>query len=237
MRAEPSPADPVLQRLPAATWRSSPALVVAGVVPLLAYVLAGWVLGPAAPAAWVLVGLLSAPAVLWAVDRLHGELFDLEDTRPGLTRRLVVVGVFISIPCLLAAWSTFAAAVAASSGSVFFQVLAVAGTALTVVSVLIAVVAVPIGTVRADVTVRTIALASFLAGARRPLGPIAAVATAAAVAWLGFTWFGGLLVFVVPVLVVFAIGGAWPTATAFGISLPPLAPTRSAAARARPGEA
>jgi len=237
MHADSAPGDPVLRRLPAATWRSSPALVVAGAFPLLVYVLVGWVFGPGAPTVWVLVGLVSAPVVLWAMDRLQGELFDLDGVRPGLMRRLVVAEVFIAAPLLLAAWSTFASTVATSSGSVIFQVLAVAGTALTMVSVLVAVVAVPIGTVRADVTVRTITIASFLAAARRPLGPIAATATAVAIGWLGLTWFTGLLVFVVPVLVVFAVGCAWPTATAFGVALPHLAPTRSSTARARHGEA
>ncbi|WP_157001036.1 hypothetical protein [Agromyces laixinhei] len=229
MRSESPIIDPVLQRLPAAAWRASPALAVSGVVPLLVFVLVGWLLGPGSPSVWILVGLLSAPVVVWAMGRLQGELFELGDQRPDLMRRLVVAEVFIGAPCLLAAWSTFAAAVAASAGSVLFEVLAVAGTVLTVVSVLIAVVALPIGTARADVTVRTIALASFLAGARRPLGPIAAVAMAVAIGWLGLTWFTGLLVFVVPVAVVFAVGGAWPTATAFGISLPPLAPSRLSA--------
>ncbi|MCD2443607.1 hypothetical protein LQ757_15110 [Agromyces sp. SYSU K20354] len=225
--ADESPVvDPVLRRLPGAAWRSLPALAVLGVAVVAAYVGAGWLLGPSSPLAWVAVGIVAAPAVAWAVDRMQGELFELDDRRPGVGRRLVVVWTCTLAPCLLAAWSSFVAAIADSSGSPYFQVLAVAGTVLVVVVALVAVVAIPVGTMRGDVRVRTIVVMSFLATIRRPLGPLAAIVVTVAVVWLGLTWFTGLLALAAPVFAVLAVAAAWPTVTAFGVALPSLTPQR-----------
>ncbi|WP_022889515.1 hypothetical protein [Agromyces italicus] len=219
--------DPVLRRLPSAAWHTLPALAILGVVNVAAYVGAGWLLGPGSPLTWIAVGVVVAPPLAWAIDRLQGELFELDDRRPGLGSRLAVAWTCTLALCVLAAWSSFVAAVADASGSPFFQVLAVAGTVLVAVAALVAAVAVPLGSTRADVRVRTIVLVAFLAAVRRPLGPIAAVAATAAVVWLGLTWFTGLLALAASVFAVLAVACAWPTLTAFGVALPPLAPLRS----------
>ncbi|MDF0513712.1 hypothetical protein PX701_08765 [Agromyces sp. H3Y2-19a] len=229
--------DPVLRRLPAAAWRSLPALAVLGVAVVAVYAAAGRVLGPASPITWIVVAALAAPGLLWAVDRLGAELFELGGERPGFGRRLLVVAVFAVAPCMLAAWSALVAVVAEASGSVAFQVLAVAGTALAVVAALVAAVAIPVGVVRADVRLRSIVAMAFIAVVRRPLGPVSAVVAAAAVVWLGLTWLTVLLAIAAPVFVVLAVGCAWPTAAAVGVALPPLVPLRRSPITVTQGEA
>lgn len=233
MTTDPSDGvDGLLRRLPAAAWRSLAPLVVAGVSTGAAWGTASWMFG-SAPLVGVIVAAVSVVPVTWAVTTLNGELFDRE--RPSLARRSVVVLVFSLAPCLFAAWSGFTAAVAEPARALLLQIVAVAAVVAAVLAALVGVVAVAVGSVRDDVRVPTVALVALLATLRRPIAPVSALLAGGAVAWLGLTWFSGFVFLAAPVLIVLAVPAGWYAASAFGVSLPPLAPLRPLRARAVKG--
>jgi len=229
--------DPVLRRLPAATWRALPALAVLGLTTLLAFVGSALTLGLAAPWTPAVVGVVSAPVALWALDSLQGEIFDQAPESGGWLRRLLLVEVLIAVPTALAAWSGFVAEIAETAGSIFFQILAVAAAFASLATALLAVVAIPLANIRRDVGVRAVLIASIIAIGRRPLASTAALLTGAALTWLALTSFTGLFLFVAPLLVILAVAAAWSTVARVGVTLPPLAPLRHLRKRTTQGMA
>lgn len=216
--------DPVLLRLPAAAWRALAPLGITGTAALTAGAFAAAWFGPGSPLVPLLIAAGTVAPAAWAIGSLLGRLFECPPVSYG--RRLRIVAVGVGIPAIAVAWSMLTAAVAAVAATPFFPVLAVAATLVAVLCAVIAVVAVPVGAMRDDVTLRTVATVSAVAALRRPVGPLAALAATAALAWMGLTWFGGLLLLVAPLLLVLAVAAAWPVATASGVALPPLAPAR-----------
>jgi hypothetical protein len=216
--------DPVLLRLPAAAWRALAPLAVTGTAALAAWAFATAGFGPGSPLVPVLVAVCCAFPAAWAIGSLHDRLFDRPPVRYG--RRLLLTLLGAGIPAIAFAWSFLTAVVAEAATVPLFPVLALAAAIVAVLCAMVAVVAVPIGAMRADVSLRTLVTVSAVAALRRPLGPLAALAASAALAWLGLTWFGGLLLLVAPLLIVLSAAAAWPVATATGVALPPLAPAR-----------
>lgn len=217
-----APLDPVLRRLPAAVWQALPSLAVAGVLSLGAGTAAAWLLGPSSPLMPLATALPTAPAMAWAIRSLHRSLFD---TPTGAwLRGLGLASAALAGPAALAAWSVLSAAVADASRSVFFQTIGVAAALAAVVLAVLMVVALPVAQLRPDVRLRSVLAMAVLAVARRPLGPLAALAVPLAVGWLGVTWFGGLLALVAPVLILLLVAAAWPTARSAGVAMPPLTP-------------
>lgn len=216
--------DPVLLRLPGAAWRALAPLGVTGVTGLAAWAFATALLGPGSPLVPVLVVGASAFPAAWALGSMHDRIFDRPPARYG--RRLTLMLLGAGMPAVAVAWSMLTAAVAEAAAVPLFPVLAVAATLVAVLCAIVAVVAVPVGAMRDDVSLRTLVTVSAVAALRRPAGPLAALAASSALTWLGLTWFGGLLLFVAPVLMVLAVAAAWPAATASGVALPPLPPAR-----------
>lgn len=204
-----------------ASWRALPALGFAGVSALAVWWVACWLFGVGSPFSLVAVGLGTAPLVVLAVDAVHAQFFDLDNSRPANKRRLLVVSIGLGAPAITAAWSVFAAAVATAARSPLLQISSVAASLAFVVFLAIGAVAVPLGLARGDSSIRAVFVAAALAAMRRPLPPIAAVLTATAVGWIGMTWFGGLLVFVLPIFVIVAVAASWSVVPCVGVRLPP----------------
>lgn len=220
----PAAVDPVLLRLPAAAWRALAPLGVTGAAALAAWAFGGALLGPASPLVPLLVVAACAVPAAWALGALHDRIFDHAAVR--LRRRVLAVAVGAGAPAVLLAWSQVTSAIAASAAVPLFAVLAFAALLLSAAVALVAVVAEPVAALRDDVGLRTVAVVCAVAAVRRPLGPLAALAVSAAVAWLGLTWFGGLLLLAAPLLVLLSVAAAWPVAAASGVALPPLVPGR-----------
>lgn len=216
--------DPVLRRLPGAAWRSLPALAVAGVVAVGAWWVAGWMLGVDSPVVSIAAGLVCGAMAAVAVDAVEREVFDLGR---GGSRRWRSAALAMAVGAVaggLAAWSTFAAVVAEAAASALLQVTAVASAVAVAAVIIVAAVALPVVAARPDATARAVLIAGVVAVVRRPLPSVAAVLCSAAIAWLGLTWFAGLLVFVVPVFATLAVAAAWSSAAPLGVALPPLSP-------------
>jgi hypothetical protein len=226
--------DAVLLRLPGAAWRALPWLAVCGAGTSLAVVVAFWSTAWMPVLTWPVGALLASPFVAWAVDAVHRQLFD-EQTAAPRRRRLLAAAIGCVAPAALAAWSSLVAGLADASSAWPLQVLAVAAVVAAAVCAAVGVVAVPLAAIRGDAALRSIAALSFVAVVRRPLGALAALASAAAVVWLGLSWFAGLLVLAGPVLVVLMVGAAWTTALSVGVHLPDLAVLRPRI-RTSPGE-
>lgn len=219
--ASVGPGDLVLLRLPGAAWRALPVLAVCGVGTAGVTTLAVWVTAWMPVLAMSLAAVLVSPLFAWAVDAVHRQLF-AERTHVPRGRRALAAGIGCVVPAMFATWSTLAAGLAEATQSSPLQVLAVAALVAAAVCAAVAVVAIPLADVRDDAALRSIVAISFVAVARRPLGAIAALGCAAAVVWLGLTWFAGLLVLAAPVLIVLMVGAAWTTAVAAGVDLPML---------------
>lgn len=219
--------DAVLGRLLAAAWPALPALAMAGFVSVAAATVSSWSLGPANPWTPLIAGVLTAPAALWAVDGLHAAAFDVPPQRTWRRGRLIRAELLVAVVTGLASWSLLAATAAEASRGVLFQVLAVAGVILAVLAALVCSVALPVGALRGEIRLATVVRFALYATLRRPVGPLSALLTGGAVAWLGLTWFSGLLFLAVPVFLLVGVVSAWPTAAASGLVLPDLLPTPS----------
>lgn len=213
----PDEVDGVLRVLGHATWRSLAPLTVLGVGSLLLSAGALWTLGGSVAWSILPIGLLVSPLVLWALDKIHAELFELPD-RPGYRVRQWRTSFLIGIPAFLSTWVMAVAPIAERSVWLAFGLIA-AVTMLAVV-VLITSVALPVAVIRGDVGLAAIVMCAFLALVRRPAAAIAAVIVPAVAAWLGLTWFAGLLIAVLPCFVVLSVAAAWTTVIAFGVSAP-----------------
>ncbi|MBS0023749.1 hypothetical protein [Microbacterium paraoxydans] len=220
----PAAVDPVLRRLPAAAWRALAPLAVTGATGLAAWAFGAALLGPGSPAVPVLVVAACATPAAWALGALHDGLFDHAAVR--LRRRVLTVAVGAGAPALLLAWAQLIGVVAGVAEVPLFPVLALAAVLGAAALSVVAVVAVPVAALRDDVSLRTVAVVCAVAALRRPLAPVAALAVPIAVAWLGLTWFGGLLLLVAPLLVLLSVAAAWPVAAESGVALPPLTPGR-----------
>jgi len=228
--------DELLRRLPRAVWRALPALASSGVATLLIGVAVIWALGPASAWTPVAVGVLAAPLAAWAIDAVHGELF-AEHRRVAWTRRLIVSELAVGVPTLLASSSLVASAAAEHAHLVAFQVVAVAGTLAVVVTSAVAVVMLPLGLVRGEVRLRSLVAVCAVATVRRPLAAFSTLAAASVIAWLGSTWFAGILIACAPALGVLAVAAAWATVVPFGVTLPELIPLRTRGRSTTRGEA
>lgn len=218
--------DSILLRLPGAAWRALPLLTLCGAAAAGLVALAAWAGVIAPPLVPVLAAAAASPLIAVGMDAVHRQLF-VELTPVSRARRMLASALACTIPALLACWSVVVAGIADAAGSWPLQVLAVAAVAAAVICAAVAVVALPLALWRADASLRSIALLCLLAAIQHPLGSLAALASAAAVVWLGLTWFAGLLILVVPVLVVLSIGASWTTAAAAGVRIPRLSPMRS----------
>ncbi|MEI3844637.1 MULTISPECIES: hypothetical protein [unclassified Microbacterium] len=217
------PEDTLLRSLGRAAWRALPVLAACGTAAAGLAALAFWI-GLRMPGFVPLIAVvLVAPLLAVSIDAVQRHLFE-EPTAVHRARRVLVPAIGCAVPAAFAVGSTVLGVLADSNGSWPLQVLAVAAVGAAVVAALVAVVALPVAAWRADVSVRSVVVFSLVAVVRRPLGAVAALLAAAAVVWLGLTWFAGLLILVVPVLTVLMVGAAWPTASASGVRLPALVP-------------
>src|SRR5690606_9121897 len=97
--------DVVLGRMLAAAWPALPAIAVTGITSTGAGFAAAGLLGPQSPWLPLLVGLVAAPAILWAVDSMHDAVFDVRRPRLWDPRRLLRVEVPVLLVTGTASWS------------------------------------------------------------------------------------------------------------------------------------
>lgn len=226
MSDSPAGGNAVLRRLAGASWRALPTLALVGVGAVCAWWLVAWLLGPGSPAFALAASVIAMPAIAAAIDAVQRGIFDsvAERCGRGRWRHLtfaaaggVVVGAF-------GALSVVSAAVATSAASAPLQIGAVAATFAAASALAILAIAIPIAAARHDASVRAVLIASTVAAVRRPLLPFAVLLSSSAVAWLGLTWFSGLLVFVLPLFAVVSVAAAWSSVSPIGVALPPLTP-------------
>ena len=216
--------DPLLVRLPIAAWRALPALVLGGVGALLAGTGAVWALGPSSPWVPVLAGAAVAPLLAVAVSALQSALFVPTEAAPSWRRRILASEAAVVIPALAAGLGLLAGQVSGETGIPLFSVVGVAGLLAAAVVALVAAVALPVALRRGDVGLRSVVVAAGAAVIRRPLAALAALAATAAVAWLGLSWFAGVLALVLPVLAVLVVPASWTTVRPSGVDVPDTLP-------------
>ena len=242
MSDSPAGGNAVLRRLAGASWRALPTLALVGVGAVCAWWLVAWLLGPGSPAFALAASVIAMPAIAAAIDAVQRGIFDsvAERCGRGRWRHLtfaaaggVVVGAFGALSVVSAAVATSAAsaplqigAVAATfaAASAPLQIGAVAATFAAASALAILAIAIPIVAARHDASVHAVLIASTVAAVRRPLLPFAVLLSSSAVAWLGLTWFSGLLVFVLPLFAVVSVAAAWSSVSPIGVALPPLTP-------------
>lgn len=211
--------DPILLQLPWAVWRSLPVLAVAGLGTALIVSVIGWLFGAAPALVPVLSVFGAAPGLAWSVDAVHRRLFG-DRVQTTVRRRILVTAVAGMPPAILGTWSIVLAETANLTASWGLQILAVAAVLLASFMAAVAIIVIPLASMRADVGLDSIAIFAVIAVIRRPLAPVAALACAGALTWLGLTWFGGLLVLVAPVFCGLMVAATWSTMPAVGVELP-----------------
>lgn len=219
----PSVLDPVLVRLLPAAWAALPILATVGLL-CLVFVTLPQAIGRGAelwlPAA---AAILCAPILQYAVRRVSEGIFDLDSARRPLRQRVLTAVVLVGIPGALAA-ATACASIAAEHAALF-GVVWIAGCALTTLSVLVSLVALPLSVARGDARLISVVKVAVYAALRRPLAPLAVIMALATAVWATLSWLPSALILVPGLVAVLSVAASWAVLRPAGVALPNLVTT------------